>query len=180
MTEDGNAGAGSDNWLALSDDALVAQCRMEAVRGSGPGGQKRNKTSNAIHLRHLPTGLHVVAGETRSQSLNKARAIRRLKLKIATDLRRPVDWRGFEPPPWLLPAVQGGRLVLAHGNGLHPRVAALILDLLESRSGSMADAATLLGVTTSSMVKFLIDEPKLWAAANRIRHAAGLPPVKKG
>ena len=59
---------------------------MEAFRGPGPGGQKRNKTSNSIRLTHLPTGIHVIAGESRSQAENKMRAIRRLRLKLATDI----------------------------------------------------------------------------------------------
>src|SRR4051794_10410436 len=54
----------------LNDDALLSQCRWDAFRGPGPGGQKRNKTSNTMRLTHQPTGVNVVAGESRSQSEN--------------------------------------------------------------------------------------------------------------
>src|SRR5262245_45186692 len=57
----------------LSDEQLLAECRLEAHRGSGPGGQKRQKTSNAIRLTHLPSGIGVVAGESRSAAENKLR-----------------------------------------------------------------------------------------------------------
>src|SRR5207248_2974059 len=50
----------------LANHALLADCRFDIARGSGPGGQKRNKTSNAVRLTHLPTGIHVTATESRS------------------------------------------------------------------------------------------------------------------
>ncbi|KAL5511537.1 hypothetical protein ACEPAH_4754 [Sanghuangporus vaninii] len=48
------------------------------VRGSGPGGQSINKTSNNVQLLHKPTGIRVTCQETRS--LQKNRAIARKKL----------------------------------------------------------------------------------------------------
>ena len=41
------------------------------VRGSGPGGQSTNKTSNCIVLKHKPTGIVVKCHETRSQLQNQ-------------------------------------------------------------------------------------------------------------
>ena len=48
------------------------------IRSSGPGGQKVNKTSTCVFLRHIPTGLTVKCQEERSQSLNRLLARRRL------------------------------------------------------------------------------------------------------
>jgi len=48
------------------------------VRSSGPGGQRVNKTSSCVYLRHKPTGLEVKMQETRSQALNRFFARRRL------------------------------------------------------------------------------------------------------
>ena len=48
-------------WSALSEDQLLAQCEVDTYRASGPGGQKRNKTSSAVRLRHLPSELMVIA-----------------------------------------------------------------------------------------------------------------------
>jgi protein subunit release factor B len=65
-----------DTWTSLSDDQLLAQCEVDTYRASGPGGQKRNKTSSAVRLRHPPSGLLVIAEESRSQHENKAKALR--------------------------------------------------------------------------------------------------------
>ena len=48
------------------------------IRGGGPGGQKVNKTSSCVLLRHVPSGLEVKMQTTRSQALNRFHARRRL------------------------------------------------------------------------------------------------------
>jgi len=48
------------------------------VRGSGKGGQKVNKTSNAVHLRHQPSGIDVKVHASRSRELNRFLARRML------------------------------------------------------------------------------------------------------
>ena len=165
--------------MDLSDEALLRACRFDLFRGPGPGGQKRNKTSNSVRLTHGPTGITVLAGESRSQVENKARAVRRLKLRLAVDIRHAIDPRGWEPPAWFGAVMQLGRLAVSHHNEHYARTAGLVLDLLESRKGSVGDVAKLLGVTTSSVVRFLEDEPQLWAAANVIRKGAGQGPLEK-
>ena len=170
---------GKIQWLDLPDDALLADCRFEAFRGSGPGGQKRNKTSNCVRVTHLPTTIHAMAGESRSKLENTGRAFRRLKLKLAIELRNVIDVVGFEPPNWFASVTQLGRLSISPHNEHYARTAALVLDLLEARGGSVGDAAKLLGVTTTSVVSFLEKEHLLWEAANAIRHRAGKPPLER-
>lgn len=48
-----------------------ADLKVQYVRGSGPGGQSTNKTSNNVVMKHLPTGIVVKCHETRSQSQNE-------------------------------------------------------------------------------------------------------------
>ncbi|KAL8721799.1 MAG: hypothetical protein Q9225_001599 [Loekoesia sp. 1 TL-2023] len=52
------------------------------LKGSGPGGQKINKTSSAVQLKHLPTGMVVKSQATRSRSQNRSIARRLLAEKL--------------------------------------------------------------------------------------------------
>ena len=57
-------------------------CEWDYVRGSGAGGQKRNKTSSAVRCRHLPSGAIGYAEDTRSQHKNKQLAFVRMSESI--------------------------------------------------------------------------------------------------
>ncbi len=54
----------------------------EFLRGGGPGGQKINKTSVAVQLTHVPSGVVVRCQEGRSQIMNRYYALKRLVEKI--------------------------------------------------------------------------------------------------
>src|SRR5262249_24291870 len=75
----------------LTDAQLLDQCEVDTYRASGPGGQKRNKTSSAVHLRHLPSGLLVIAEESRSQHENLARALGRLRQALYLEIREDLS-----------------------------------------------------------------------------------------
>src|SRR5262247_236559 len=102
-------------WTALTDSQLLEQCEVDTYRASGPGGQKRNKTSSAVRLRHLPSGLIVIAEESRSQHENKARALRRLRRAFFLKLRDAEPADGWLAHPDFHEARNGeGRLDLGH------------------------------------------------------------------
>ena len=63
---------------------------FKAVRSGGPGGQNVNKTSSAVQITHIPTGLSVESSEQRSQLQNRETAMRLLKAKL---LRIKMDER---------------------------------------------------------------------------------------
>ena len=52
------------------------------IRSSGSGGQKVNKTSTCVYLRHLPTGIEIKCMEERNQSLNRFLARRELVRRV--------------------------------------------------------------------------------------------------
>jgi peptide chain release factor 1 len=60
-------------------------------RGSGAGGQHRNKTETAVQLRHLPTGLMVRCESERSQDQNKRTALALLRARLWAAEREKVS-----------------------------------------------------------------------------------------
>ncbi|MCJ1472800.1 hypothetical protein MMC13_001449 [Lambiella insularis] len=66
-------GATQSKALQLPPRPSVSEAEIQEafLKGSGPGGQKINKTSSAVQLKHLPTGLVVKSQATRSRSQNR-------------------------------------------------------------------------------------------------------------
>lgn len=65
--------------LPEQDDALIAECKIQAFRSSGSGGQHVNVTDSAIRLTHIPTGITVTSQKERSQYLNKKECLIKLR-----------------------------------------------------------------------------------------------------
>jgi len=64
--------------LGIREEDLIEKF----VLGSGSGGQKINKTSSCVYLKHLPTGLEVKCQKDRSRELNRLFARRELCEKL--------------------------------------------------------------------------------------------------
>ena len=153
------------------DHELLRECELAAFRGSGPGGQKRNKTSSAVRLRHLPSGLAAEAADTRSQATNRSLALRRLRHALAYGFRLPAASEGYNASPALR-----GLIARSVGpkNPLYPQAIAELLDLLEDCELALAAAASRLDTTTATLAKRLVQDPQLLQHVNRRRLVHGL------
>lgn len=76
-----------DKWeeLKIRMKALglaEADLSEKFILGSGKGGQKINKTSSCVYLKHLPSGIAIKSQKTRSRELNRLYARRELCEKV--------------------------------------------------------------------------------------------------
>ncbi len=156
-------------WLRLDDVALLKQCREERYRASGPGGQRRNKVETALRLRHAASGVVVQAEESRSLEENRKRALRRLRERIAMEVRAPFDLEAPALPPEFLAQRRDASIAVNARNAAYPIVVATALDALAAAVGSYAAAARALGVTTSQLLRFLRSDASVWRAVGALR-----------
>jgi hypothetical protein len=176
----------TDDYLSLDDAALLRACDVHVYRSSGPGGQHRNKVSTAVRLRHVATGIDAHGDESRSQAENKAAALRRLRMKIACHVRRPMGAARADVPavvaecmfvPRGPAAVAPRRLKVGRKDFRFWRVAAFLLDVIETFQGRLSDAAAYVGISTGNLVSLLKEDRHLLAAAQGIRKSHGHPPL---
>jgi hypothetical protein len=168
----------------LTFDQLLDQCEVDTYRASGPGGQKRNKTSSAVRLRHIPTGLIVIAEESRSQHENKAKALKRLWRGLFLHLRDALPPDAHTPeaiaqlPDYAAALDRHGRLNIAARDPRFWPAVGIVLDVLAGCEARVADAASLLGITTGNLIDFLRTDVKVWQEANRLRALFGQKPLR--
>src|SRR5262245_6495469 len=163
-------------WTALSDDQLLRQCEVDTYRASGPGGQKRNKTSSAVRLRHPPTGLIVIAEESRSQHENRAPASRRRRQALYLEVRN--DSSEASAAELAQARGAGGRLALGRKDVRFWPAAGAALDLLVLCEARLSDVAEHVGISTANLVEFLRTDPKVWQRANEVRARFGHKPLR--
>lgn len=84
--------------FATDREMLEKEVLMTFFRGSGPGGQHRNKVETGVRLFHPPSGITVSASEHRSQSRNRETAFERLTAKLVARNRKPKPRKPTKKP----------------------------------------------------------------------------------
>ena len=141
-----------DAILALDDMALSRLVKLEFTRGSGNGGQKRNKTSTAVRVVLPEYEVEASDCTERSQHRNRAAALRKLRMNLALKVRCAP-----QPPP-------RSRVALTAPE--YPLYAARLLDNLADCGGNYRNAAEKWGVSPSSLLKSVERDPVLYKWLN--------------
>ncbi len=158
---------------SLDEDALLKQCELTPGRGSGPGGQNRNKVETAIRLKHLPTGVIASATERRHKEENRKQAVFRLRVKLAITVREPADPGAPASACWSARVI-GGRLQINPTHSDFPTLLAEAIDRITTMQQDVAAAASALGVSTTQLIKLLKHEPAALEKVNQSRALLGL------
>lgn len=162
--------------VSQNDEALQQQCQVQRTRGSGPGGQHRNKVETAIVVTHRPTGVIGQASEKRSQHANLVEALFRLRLKLAVEIRSsPLPqsagnlWQG---------RIKNRRISINSSHADFPMLLVDALDQIQRLDHDLPAAAAALGISGSQLVKFLKSHPPAWDRIQQTRESRGMRRLK--
>jgi len=150
--------------LKLSDSDLLKECEVSAYKGSGPGGQHRNKTNSGVKLK-ISGSLETYSCDDRSAHVNKLLALKKLRLKIALQIRE-------KPAPQIPFPFPGANGKISQDNALYPQFIADVLDRIHFCQGDLSEAAKIWGLSKSALNKIILQDKKVLEAFQKIRSAA--------
>lgn len=163
------------SWLDLvrkTDHDLLALCRVDTFRGSGRGGQKRNKTANAVRLTYAD--LAVTASGSRSKAQNLSDALRKLRIEIALStseaIGRSPDAKGL--PESVLPYIDQGIIRINPKNPHFPELLGGLFDLFLRYRGQWIAVADACGVSPSQLRRFVETHATLAEALGRMKRGS--------
>ncbi len=161
---------------SLSDEDILADCRIDRGRIGGPGGQHRNKVETAVTLTHTPTGLSAQAGERRSPKDHHRMALRRLRLELATHFRLGVPDGEVRSEMWLT-RTKDGRIAVSDRHRDYPTMLAEAMDVLWAARMDVRRAAARLGVSRTQLVRLIGKHPSALGVMNKARVERKLRPL---
>jgi hypothetical protein len=154
-----------DEILKMNDETLSRHCKLDFFKGSGNGGQKRNKTSSAVRVQLSETDFVATDCSERSQHRNRANALAKLRRAIAYGER-------------LTPPSAPDHLECALDHPDYPLYLAHLLDIADAVNYDHRSIADFLGCTPSALLKKFARDPELWQFINANRVKRGLTSLK--
>ncbi len=155
-----------DEFLKLDDSALSSYCELEFIKGTGNGGQKRNKTSTAVRVKLKAFNLVTYDCSERSQHRNRSQALAKLRHLLAMTVRE-------------FPATPPERLDCALNHPDYPIFLAHLIDVATEQHWDNKSTASVLGITPTRLLKLFARDPALWIRVNTERHALGLGSLRQ-
>ena len=146
--------------LQLSDTDLLKLCEVSAYKGSGPGGQHRNKTNSGVKLKLKEANIESYSCDDRSAHINKLLALKKLRMKIALQIR--------EEPALNVPfSFPGSNGKISQDNALYPQFIADVLDRIDD----LGEAAKAWGLSKSALNKIMLQDKKVMEAFQKHRQS---------
>lgn len=183
---------GESEWphpACLPEEALLRETNWSRGRGSGPGGQNRNKVETGIEMMHLATGITGRAGERRTVTENRRVAIKRLRLNLATQHRigvpigeigsrlwfsrrqMPKRGPGQAEPAW---GTFPSRIVVNPSHWDYPALLAEAMDVINAANYDMKRAGLRLQISTTQLLRLIAEHPPALAKLNAEREVMGM------
>ena len=151
--------------LTAEDAVLQSDCEFNMKKGTGNGGQKSNKTSSAVRLRHRPTGIAVAANEERSQAKNRHIALRKLRYEIALNVHADPAPAGADFAPIPSPSPENHARLILWTAALFDRLAVCGFELTRT--------AALCGVSASQLERAMRKYPLIWRTWSETKQQTG-------
>jgi len=162
---------------AQTDEQLLKDCTITKGRSTGPGGQHRNKVETHITLTHGPTGIAAQAGERRQVKDNQRMALRRLRLKLATEVRVEVPAGEIRSDMWR-ERCRKRKISCSTRHRDYPSMLAEALDVVDASGYDMPRAATRLDCSSSQLLKLIAEHPPALVRLNQERQNRSMRPLK--
>ena len=147
------------DYLYLNDEHLQQQCSVETFKVPGPGGQKKNVTNSAVRIKlKYNVKIEGTAAESRSQHQNKLKALTRLRLMIALNLRSEVSNTD------LVDLQKNNYLSINPKNSIFPVTTAILFDQLKLNAWDHKRLARDLNIGINPLIRALKKDRRVWRA----------------
>ena len=172
------------------EEQLLNQCKVTFSRASGPGGQNRNKVETCVQIEYLPASIIASASERRTQNENRKVAVQRLRCKLAVEIRPMSDETSTAEISIALAAkkqigsakwqqyCRNGRIDISDTNDDWPAILAEIIGFMSISNWKISEVASILGSSSSQLVKLLKKHPPAFVLFNQERKSRSQRPLE--